>query len=119
MLLPLGLITNGGVRLWVNNGKIDQFWLDTQYTLGELLLRLGSPDINILDDKIDSGHGIYQYRGVHAADGLVVMSWQRCQMGDRYHGATSLKFRQIISVKELVSIRYLDTWQYRFNNCGS
>lgn len=103
--------------IWVNDKRITQFWLDTRYQLGDLLLRLGAPDVNILDDDIDNRQGIYQYRGVHAADGLVLMSWQRCLSGDRYHSVTSLKFRNVIGSDELESIRYLDKWQYRFKNC--
>ena len=103
--------------IWVNNRTIDQFWVDSRYPLGEWLVQLGQPDINILDDKMDTRHGIYQYRAVHAAVGLVVMSWQRCTTSDPYHGGATIKFRKVINTDELANMMYLDRWEYRFNNC--
>ncbi|MBI1278948.1 MAG: hypothetical protein GC179_12540 [Anaerolineaceae bacterium] len=104
--------------IWISNRTVDQFWVDTRYALGEWIIQLGQPDINIMDDKIDTGHGIYQYRGVHAAEGLVVTSWQRCTTGDPYHGRVTIKFRSLISEAELSSMMYLDQWAYRFNHCS-
>ncbi len=105
--------------LWVNNRRVSQFWVDTRYGLGEWIIQLGAPDINIRDENADTGHGIYQYRGVHAADGLVIMSWQRCVTADPYRGRASLKFRSVMSSEELASMMYLNQWTVRYSQCAS
>ncbi len=115
---PSWIDTQQRGTIWVNNRAIAQIWLGTRYPLGEWLVELGPPDINILDDKIDYGHGIYQYRGIHAASGVVVESWQRCITADPYHSRVTIKLRKVIPADELASMMYLDKWTYRFNNCN-
>lgn len=115
---PAWIDTSRKGTLWVTNRRVHQFWVDTRYALGEWMIQLGQPDIAILDDTLDTIHNIYQYRGVHAAAGLVVMSWQRCATADPYHGRASLKFRDTITGEELASMMYLDQWTPRFRQCA-
>lgn len=105
--------------IWIAGGRVDQMWVGTKFALGELLLQLGNPDIEIVDENIDYGHGLYQYRGVYGAAGLVTVSWQLCAAADPYRASTTLKFREAIGAEALDSMDYLDQWKYTFNNCNN
>lgn len=103
--------------IWVARGQVDQMWVATTIPLGELVLQLGEPDIKIVDENIDYGHGLYQYRGVYGAVGLVAVSWQQCDAVDPYRTNAILKFREVMDAEAVQSMDYLDQWKYTFNNC--
>lgn len=114
---PSWIDTSSKGVIWVAQGKVSQIWVGTTFALGDLMLQFGIPDINIVDENIDYRHGLYQYRGVYGAAGLVAVSWQDCKALDPYRTTIILKFRQVIEEEALKGMEYLDQWKYTFNNC--